>query len=145
MCALRYMGTVKEDYLNEPESDPSPFCKKKKMAQARPEWTRRACRPLIWGVTVRVLYRTVHGQITNGSDHPYARPNPFERQRPWSGDFGVSRACACHYVAVWNALGKGSDIISSSSAGMFPWQRSTVSVSRCRCFNGINVFLLLLA
>ncbi len=50
---------------------------------------------------------------------------------PWSGDFGVSRARACHYVVIWNALGEGSDVISSlSSAGMFPWQRSTVSVSR---------------
>ncbi len=47
---------------------------------------------------------------------------------PWSGDFGVSRACVC---AHWNALGKGSDLISSLSlAGMFPWQRCTVCVSR---------------
>ncbi len=47
----------------------------------------------------------------------------------WSGDFGVSRAC--HYVGVWNALGEGSDVISTlSSAGMFSWQRSTVSISR---------------
>ncbi len=50
---------------------------------------------------------------------------------PWSGDFGVNRARACHYVVVWNTLGEGSDLISSlSSAGMFPWQRSTVCVSR---------------
>ncbi len=50
---------------------------------------------------------------------------------PWSGVFGVNRARACHYVVVWNTLGEGSDLISSSSsAGMFPWQRSTVCVSR---------------
>ncbi len=45
--------------------------------------------------------------------------------------FAVSRARVCHYVAVWNALGEGSDVISSlSSAGMFLWQRSAVSISR---------------
>ncbi len=50
---------------------------------------------------------------------------------PWSGDFGVRRAHACHYVVIWNELGKGRDVISSlSSAGMFPWQRSTVCIIR---------------
>ncbi len=45
----------------------------------------------------------------------------------WSGDFGVSRARACHYVVVWNALDEGSDVISSlSSAGMFPWHIKVV-------------------
>ncbi len=29
---------------------------------------------------------------------------------PWSGDFGVSRAHACYYAVVRNALGKGSDL-----------------------------------
>ncbi len=49
----------------------------------------------------------------------------------WSGDFGVSRAHACRYVVVCNELGEGSDVISSLlSDGTFPWQCSTVSVSR---------------
>ncbi len=30
---------------------------------------------------------------------------------PWSGDFGVSRVRGCHYAVVWNALGKGSDLL----------------------------------
>ncbi len=64
---------------------------------------------------------------------------------PWSGDFGVNRARACRYLVVWNALGEGSDLISSlSSAGMFPWQRSTVSVSRCRCLNVKCLFIFVI-
>ncbi len=61
---------------------------------------------------------------------------------PCSGDFEVNRARVCNYFVVWNALDKGSDLISSSSsAGMFPWC-STVCVSRCRCFHVICLFIV---
>ncbi len=64
---------------------------------------------------------------------------------PWSGDFGVNRARACRYLVVWNALGEGSNLISSlSSAGMFPWQRSMVSVSRCCCLNVKCLFIFVI-
>ncbi len=64
---------------------------------------------------------------------------------PWSGDFGVSRACACHYVVVWNALDDGSYLVFLlSSIGMFPWQRSTVCVSRCRCLNVKCLFIVII-
>ncbi len=39
LCA--YMGTIKGEKPNEPESDPSPIYKKKKLARVLPEWTRR--------------------------------------------------------------------------------------------------------
>ncbi len=54
------------------------------------------------------------GQTPNGSDHPWIILSP------WNEDIIVNRARASHYVVVWNALGKGRDVISSlSSAGMF--------------------------
>ncbi len=48
------MGTNKGEKLNEPESDPSPICKKKKWPEPGPNGLsvsgpvgfRRACRPL---------------------------------------------------------------------------------------------------
>ncbi len=52
----------------------------------------------------------------------------------------MSRARACRYVVVRNALGKGSDIISSlSSAGMFPYTiysvKQKILLCRCTVFN----------
>ncbi len=66
------------------------------------------------GVTIRVsCIERFHGQFKW----------KWSSLSPWSEDFGVNRARACRYLVVWNALGEGSDLISSlSSAGMFPWQ-----------------------
>ncbi len=86
------------------------------------------------GGIVHVPNRTVHG-----ANSKFQWSSLF----PWSGDFGVNRACACNYFIVWNALGKGSDLIFSSfSAGMFPWQRCMVCVSRWCCFNVICLFIV---
>ncbi len=77
---------------------------------------------IIRGVTIRV---SCIERFTGSSKWKWSSLSP------WSGDFGVNRARVCRYLVVWNALGEGSDLISSlSSAGMFPWQRSTVCVSR---------------
>ncbi len=72
------------------------------------------------GGTVLVSNRTVHEANSKWK---------WSSLSPWSGDFGVSRAPACHYLVVWNALGKGRDVISSlTAAAMFPWQRSKCCV-----------------
>ncbi len=99
-------------------------------------WIKNSETEKLWnirGVTIRV---SCIERFTGSSKWKWSSLSP------WSGDFGVNRARACHYVVVWNALGEGSVISSLSSAGMFPWQRSTVCVSRCHWLNVKCIFIV---
>ncbi len=69
-----------------------------------------------WYITVCVYIQYIYIRVPNHTVHGAFSKWKWSSLSPCSGNFGVSKGCACHYLVVWNALDKGSDLISSSSS-----------------------------